>query len=80
MPVFLQGIPCYAESKDGISWIKPDLGQVEIQGNKKNNALLLTDESIYGVAVIKDNDFVLKSVSKPLNMSDFIAVLNNIRY
>ena len=48
--------PCYAESHDGISWTKPDLGQVEIQGNKKNNALLLTDESILGVAVIKDDD------------------------
>ena len=33
---------CYAESKDGIHWIKPDLGLVEFNGNKKNNICLIT--------------------------------------
>ncbi len=28
---------CYAESDDGIKWIKPDLGLFEFQGSKKNN-------------------------------------------
>ncbi len=28
---------CYAESKDGISWNKPDLGLVERNGNRHNN-------------------------------------------
>ena len=28
---------CYAESVDGIHWIKPELGLVEYQGSKKNN-------------------------------------------
>lgn len=28
---------CYFESKDGISWIKPELGLVLFNGNKKNN-------------------------------------------
>lgn len=32
---------CYAESKDGITWVKPDLGLVEFRGAKKNNILLL---------------------------------------
>ena len=31
---------CYAESTDGITWIKPELGLVEFQGSKKNNILL----------------------------------------
>ncbi|PHS00912.1 MAG: hypothetical protein COA78_23330 [Blastopirellula sp.] len=28
---------CYAESKDGIHWIKPELGLFEFAGSKKNN-------------------------------------------
>lgn len=28
---------CYAESKDGINWYKPDLGLFEFDGSKKNN-------------------------------------------
>jgi hypothetical protein len=31
---------CYAESKDGIQWTKPDLGLVDYQGSKKNNIIL----------------------------------------
>lgn len=28
---------CYATSKDGINWVKPDLGVIEFNGNKHNN-------------------------------------------
>ncbi len=28
---------CYAESDDGLHWVKPDLGLFEFQGSKKNN-------------------------------------------
>jgi hypothetical protein len=31
---------CYAESKDGITWTKPSLGLIEINGSKENNVLL----------------------------------------
>ncbi len=31
---------CYAESRDGIHWVKPNLGLVEFQGSKENNILL----------------------------------------
>lgn len=31
---------CYAESKDGVQWDKPELGIVEFQGGKKNNIVL----------------------------------------
>lgn len=30
---------CYAESRDGIHWTKPELGLFEYQGNKNNNIL-----------------------------------------
>lgn len=31
---------CYAESKDGIRWTRPNLGIVEFEGSKKNNIIL----------------------------------------
>ena len=37
-----QGTPnvvCYAESKDGINWTRPELGLVEVSGSKKNNII-----------------------------------------
>lgn len=32
--------PAYAESTDGVNWVKPKLGLVEYKGNKDNNLLL----------------------------------------
>jgi hypothetical protein len=52
----LQGPVCYAESSDGIQWTKPSLGQVEIRGSKDNNAILLPDDLIEGVHLIKDEE------------------------
>lgn len=31
---------CYAESKDGIHWVKPELGLIEFNGSKRNNIIL----------------------------------------
>ncbi len=36
---------CYAESSDGISWERPDLGLVEFNGSSKNNIILNSDDS-----------------------------------
>jgi len=33
-------VTCYAESKDGIHWTKPNLGLVEFEGSKDNNIIL----------------------------------------
>ncbi|MCE5250207.1 hypothetical protein LLG96_08300 [bacterium] len=33
-------VTCYAESSDGIRWVKLDLGLIEVQGTKKNNVIL----------------------------------------
>ncbi|MBI5801627.1 MAG: hypothetical protein HZA92_13015 [Verrucomicrobia bacterium] len=35
---------CYAESTDGIVWTKPELGLVDLGGNKQNNICLLEGE------------------------------------
>ncbi len=32
-------VVCYAESKDGIHWTKPELGLIEFDGSKKNNII-----------------------------------------
>ena len=31
---------CYAESNDGVHWVKPELGQFEFAGSKKNNIIM----------------------------------------
>jgi len=31
---------CYAESTDGIRWTKPNLGLIEVDGSRRNNAIL----------------------------------------
>ncbi len=42
---------CYATSKDGIHWEKPDLGVIEFEGSKENNIVI---EYSHGVTVMKD--------------------------
>lgn len=33
----LDQLTCYAESRDGVNWYKPDLGLIEFEGNRQNN-------------------------------------------
>ena len=35
-----EALVCYAESKDGLAWTKPDLGLFEIRGTRQNNVVL----------------------------------------
>ena len=42
---------CYAMSKDGLHWEKPELGLIDFNGSKKNNIVI---EYTHGVAVMKD--------------------------
>ena len=44
-PTFL----CYATSRDGIDWERPDLGLCEFQGSKANNISLATTADPWGV-------------------------------
>jgi len=49
---------CYAESEDGLHWVKPNLGLHEIAGNKDNNVIIPeTDGNTL------DNFFVYKDVN-----------------
>jgi hypothetical protein len=37
---------CYAESRDGINWTRPNLGLVEFRGSKDNNILLMGQDAL----------------------------------
>ena len=55
-----ESMMCYAESADGITWDKPDLGLVEWAGSRANNLFLPTDD-LRGInaSVIKDPNGVV---------------------
>jgi len=53
---FFNGPICYAESDDGISWVKPNLGQVKFKGNTNNNIVCLPDAGAAAPSVIIDRD------------------------
>lgn len=40
-----KSVTCYAESRDGIAWTKPNLGLVEVRDTRENNAILPTGEA-----------------------------------
>lgn len=46
---------CYAESKDGIHWTRPELNIVEFQGSKKNN-IILEGKGSHNFAPFKDEN------------------------
>jgi hypothetical protein len=46
---------CYAESRDGVTWTKPDLGLVEFNGGKHNNICLIEGEPF---SMTRVNDFL----------------------
>jgi hypothetical protein len=46
---------CYAESRDGVTWTKPDLGLVEFNGNRHNNICLIEGEPF---SMTRVNDFL----------------------
>lgn len=49
---------CYAESRDGINWMRPELGLVEHEGSKKNNILASFETPTW-----KYNFFVFKDTN-----------------
>ncbi len=55
---------CYAESADGIHWTKPELGLVELGGNKRNNICLLEAE-VQSMTLVNDFLSVLHDPDDP---------------
>jgi len=48
-------VTCYAESRDGIEWVKPDLGLFEFNGSKQNN-IVWDGIGTHCFAVFKDEN------------------------
>ena len=46
---------CYAESRDGVHWIRPNLGLIEFNGSKENN-IMMTGERAYNFTPFKDTN------------------------
>jgi len=40
---------CLAESRDGVNWMRPELGLIEFQGSKRNN-IVISEKTFGGVA------------------------------
>ncbi len=49
------GPVCYAESDDGIHWVKPNLGQLLWKGTRANNALVLPNVRTFAAGIVKDD-------------------------
>lgn len=49
---------CYAESTDGVHWVKPDVGVIEFEGSRKNNIVAppSPNASQQGAAVFRDDN------------------------
>ena len=48
-------VVCYAESRDGIHWTKPNLGLCDFRGSKKNN-IIWTGAGTHNFVPFKDNN------------------------
>ena len=47
---------CYAESRDGVHWERPNLGLVEFGGSKNNNIILTEEDKAFGhPGAVKDS-------------------------
>lgn len=55
---------CYAESKDGVHWTKPELGLVEFNGNKTNNICRI-EGSVHSMTLVNDFLSVLYEPNDP---------------
>lgn len=49
-------LTCYAESKDGITFTKPELGLFEFNGSKRNNIIWAGPEGTHNFAPFKDGN------------------------
>jgi hypothetical protein len=49
-------VTCYAESKDGVHWTKPDLGLVEFAGSRHNNIILANMPATHNFAPFLDTN------------------------
>ena len=61
---FTESVTCYAESKDGIHWIKPELGLFEFNGSKRNNIIWPAGPASHNFAPFIDTNPACKPSQK----------------
>lgn len=49
-----EAVTCYAESRDGVNWVKPNLGIFEIEGTMDNNVVIATNAHARGFSPFID--------------------------
>ena len=49
-----EAVTCYAESRDGINWVKPNLGLFEVEGTKDNNVVIAVNAHARGFSPFID--------------------------
>jgi hypothetical protein len=49
-------VTCYAESKDGKTWVKPELGLFAFEGSKANNIILATEPETHNLSPFLDGN------------------------
>ena len=67
---------CYAESSDGINWIKPSLGIVKIKGSGNNNILIAGENGTHAFGVFKDENPKAKESEK----YKALGIVNKVNY
>ena len=56
---------CYAESRDGVHWMRPNLGLFEFDGSKQNNIILRQQDPELGVACHNFSPFLDTNPAAP---------------
>lgn len=57
-------VTCYAESNDGINWVRPDLGIVEYDGSKNNNIIVKLPKASHNFSPFLDRNPDCKAAEK----------------
>jgi hypothetical protein len=70
VPLHEAAFLCYAESQDGVHWLKPELGLHEYRGSKKNNILLTCPGSHFDSTSVMHTPH---DTEKPWKMISFIG-------
>jgi len=71
-----QDLTCYAESRDGLKWQKPDLGLVEFKGSKANNILQADPEASHNFTPFKDNNPACAAKARYKALAGGMTMLN----
>ena len=67
---------CYAESRDGLKWQKPELGLVEFGGSKANNIILADPQASHNFAPFKDGNPACAAEARYKALAGGMTMLN----